>query len=310
MATIKYIRSLDGVRAIAILLVMAFHAGLINFGWVGVQLFFVLSGYLIIGILWKEKFLAQQPVAAKMKRFWIRRSLRIFPLYFAFVFLLGITYIVFHFPGTFKEYFPGLVTYTFNFSLHLPEKEGPFFTFLWSLSIEEQFYLFFPAIIFFFPPKVIKFMMITVIALSPVIRFIIGEHFINTGMNANVVANKVYWNTFSHLDAFFLGGIIPVLSLDTKIKKPLTLFFVCLIAVLAGGLYQFINSPSGPYYINDLGYTHGLTDNYAYVWQYTLLNALFFSTILVLVNYYTNTRFKKIHKFLESKWMVQIGKES
>ena len=51
MAGNGYIKSLDGVRAFAILLVMSFHARLTNFGWIGVQLFFVLSGFLITGIL-------------------------------------------------------------------------------------------------------------------------------------------------------------------------------------------------------------------------------------------------------------------
>ena len=57
----SYIKSLDGIRAAAIILVMTFHAGINHFGWMGVQLFFVLSGYLITGILWKEKFQKEMP---------------------------------------------------------------------------------------------------------------------------------------------------------------------------------------------------------------------------------------------------------
>ena len=80
---IGYIKSLDGIRAIAIILVMSFHADLTHFGWFGVQLFFVLSGFLITGILWKEKQ-AQTSLQYKFKKFWTRRSLRIFPLYFGY----------------------------------------------------------------------------------------------------------------------------------------------------------------------------------------------------------------------------------
>ena len=87
-----YIKSLDGVRAIAIILVMTFHAELNHFGWMGVQLFFVLSGYLITSILWKEKF-KPETISFRLKKFWVRRSLRIFPLYFGFLFFLGILFL-------------------------------------------------------------------------------------------------------------------------------------------------------------------------------------------------------------------------
>src|SRR5215210_7231030 len=106
-----YIKSLDGVRAVAIVLVMAFHSGIIQFGWMGVQLFFVLSGYLITGILWKEKSRTVS-VKTKLKNFWARRSLRIFPLYFGFLLVIALIYLIFHFPGYFPKYAPYLFTYT------------------------------------------------------------------------------------------------------------------------------------------------------------------------------------------------------
>lgn len=305
----SYIKSLDGVRAIAILLVMTFHADITYFGWTGVQLFFVLSGYLIIGILWKEKF-NPGSLSYKFKRFWTRRSLRIFPLYFGFIFLLALSYFLFNFPATFADYYPYLLTYTFNYSLHLPEKQGPFFTFLWSLSIEEQFYLLFPVIIFFCSPKFIKGLMIAIIFASPFIRFLLGRHYANLGLEPNVIANSVYWNTLSHMDAFFLGGLIPVLSLDTRIKKPNTIFFTSLTLVLIAGILNFIYTPSSVHYINDLGYAHGAIDNYVYVWEYTLLNLLFASFILILVSKHNQFNFSGIRKLMESKWMVKIGKVS
>ena len=51
----RYIKSLDGIRAFAVLLIMVYHANLLQFTWVAVQFFFVLSGFLITGILWNEK---------------------------------------------------------------------------------------------------------------------------------------------------------------------------------------------------------------------------------------------------------------
>src|ERR1700755_2707069 len=115
-----YIKSLDGVRAIAIILVMSFHAEITHFGWFGVQLFFVLSGFLITGILWKEKQNVA-PLSFKFKKFWVRRSLRIFPLYFGYLLFISLCYLFFHFPSYYSNYAPYLFTYTFNYTRSLPQ---------------------------------------------------------------------------------------------------------------------------------------------------------------------------------------------
>src|SRR5882757_9932541 len=99
----------------AIILVLSLHTGITHFGWIGVQLFFVLSGFLITGILWKEKS-APTTVLFKLKKFWVRRSLRIFPLYLAYLLVLGLLYLALHVPPNYHEWFPYLVTYTFNFT--------------------------------------------------------------------------------------------------------------------------------------------------------------------------------------------------
>ena len=309
MSNPGHIKSLDGVRAMAILLVMAFHLELLRFGWLGVQLFFVLSGYLIIGILWKEKFNAQ-PLSYKFKKFWVRRSLRIFPLYFGFLALMAIGYFLFKLPDSYPEYFPYLITYTFNFGLYLPDAQGPFFTFLWSLSIEEQIYLVFPLIIFFCKPKFIKYFMLAVIFCSPLIRFLLGEYFKSKGYESGLVSNLVYWNTTSHMDAFFLGGIIPVMSLHTRIKKPGHILIATLVIALAAGLWNFMHNDLSQYYINDLGYHYSLSKNYEHVWHYTLLNLVFASFVLTAVHWDKVQKPSIVRRFLESKWMINIGKVS
>lgn len=77
-----YIKQLDGLRAFAVISVMLFHLGIPFFsaGWLGVPLFFVLSGFLITGILINNK---NKP--HRFKNFYIRRSLRIFPLYYFYI---------------------------------------------------------------------------------------------------------------------------------------------------------------------------------------------------------------------------------
>ena len=309
-ATTGYIKSLDGVRAIAIILVMSFHAEITHFGWFGVQFFFVLSGFLITGILWKEKHI-DTPLSFKFKKFWVRRSLRIFPLYFGYLLFISISYIFFHFPSYYSNYAPYLFTYTFNYTRSLPQWQGnPLFTHLWSLSIEEQFYLFFPLIIFLCPPKFIKYLMLIIIAISPLTRFLLGEYYTHKGLTPAVAADAVYWNTLSHLDAFFMGGIIPVLSLDKKIKKPQLVFFISLAIALVAGIFNFIYTDSGGYYFNDLGYNHGQMQLYEHVWHYTCLNFLFASFILCIISIHSTKIFASIRSALENKWMVRMGKVS
>jgi peptidoglycan/LPS O-acetylase OafA/YrhL len=305
-----YIKSLDGIRAIAIILVMSFHYDMTYFGWFGVQLFFVLSGFLITGILWKEKQ-SQSSLQYKFKKFWTRRSLRIFPLYFGYLLFVGLSYLLFHFPSYYSYYAPYLFTYTFNYTRSLPQWQGnPLFTHLWSLCIEEQFYLFFPLIIFLCPPKFIKYLMVIIIALSPISRFALGEYYKSKGLSPDVVADAVYWNTLSHLDAFFMGGIIPVLSLNKKIKKPQFIFFGAIAIAFTAGLINFLTINSGHSYLNDLGYDHGQSKLYQHVWQYTCLNLVFASFILLLVSNYSNKLTAFIRKSFESNWMVRIGKVS
>jgi len=130
-----YIKSLDGARAASMILIMTFHANIAHVPWISVQLFFVLSGYLITGILWREKSKSDS-LAFKFKKFWVRRSFRIFPLYYGFLLLIALAYLLFHFPSYFKEYFPYAVSYTLNFKLAFFTTGNPIFHHLWTLSIE------------------------------------------------------------------------------------------------------------------------------------------------------------------------------
>ena len=143
-APTRYTR-LDGLRFVAISLVLFEHFGirgdLISAGYYGVDLFFVISGFLITGILLRSP--NEEPRKALI-RFMGRRALRIFPPYYLLIFILVIT--------GFKpamEYSASLLTYTFNYSAasHTDHPgQNPLY-YLWSLSVEEQFYLIWPLLI-------------------------------------------------------------------------------------------------------------------------------------------------------------------
>ncbi|HEV7230078.1 MAG TPA: acyltransferase [Bacteroidia bacterium] len=147
----KHIPQLDGIRCVAILCVIVGHwiawdvqnVFVRNIPWShGVLLFFVLSGYLISNILLslKEKTEKEEITIKKaLFTFYVRRFLRIFPIYYLTIFFL--CYINFKDA---RELFPWLVTYTSNL---LQASKGTLlgdFTHFWSLAVEEQFYLFWP----------------------------------------------------------------------------------------------------------------------------------------------------------------------
>ena len=150
------IKNLDGVRGIAILLVVLFHLPMqpgwggalgltLPFGWMGVQLFFVLSGFLITRILISSK---EQPFGAYLRRLYVRRVLRIFPLYYGFLLALGAVYLATALPEPLERYWPYLATFTWNWTrADAAWEESNRFVHLWSLSVEEQFYLVWPALV-------------------------------------------------------------------------------------------------------------------------------------------------------------------
>ncbi|HST31633.1 MAG TPA: acyltransferase [Chthoniobacterales bacterium] len=138
---------LDLLRALAILAVVIYHAGIMDFpmpgrvdrwGWIGVDLFFALSGYLIGGQLLAS--LARGD-SINLKRFFARRALRIMPAYFAIL-------AIYIFVPSWREYSPTTPWWKFflsvqNIGLH----GGTAFSHAWSLAVEDQFYLALPFIL-------------------------------------------------------------------------------------------------------------------------------------------------------------------
>ncbi len=143
---VSHIPSLDGLRGVSILLVLIFHVMLkqdhyIFKGDFGVDIFFVISGFIITTLLFKERI---KNGSISLKKFYIRRSLKIIPIaycYLAFVVLLNLYY---HFTPPADILSAGLFIKNTTFiPTRLDRATGHF----WSLSVEEQFYIVFPFIL-------------------------------------------------------------------------------------------------------------------------------------------------------------------
>lgn len=303
------IAGLDGLRAVAFLIVFLFHTRNLPFGWLGVQLFFVLSGFLITDILLRMK--EKLPRRDFFIKFYGRRFLRIFPLYYFYLILL--TGFIFIFPSLklnllnaeigrgFLNQIWVAAFYVYDF-FHASAffERSRFFTHLWSLSVEEQFYLIWPLLIFLTPREKFKQLCFTAIGLGFLFRLVItliyrAQVFPLLSGDPQQAVNVL---PFSHLDAFAFGAYIS----RFKIPRPrLQLLILFIFIPLLGLLTDYTSKGTVTF---ALGYDLPMTGYYKEVWAYTLLNYLF--AVLIYCVVHTNL----FTQVLESAPLRYLGRIS
>ncbi|MBV6879089.1 acyltransferase family protein [Epilithonimonas ginsengisoli] len=183
--SIKYRPEIDGLRAIAVIPVILFHMGFswIKGGFYGVDVFFVISGFLITSNILRN--LDQDKFS--FKDFWIKRAKRILPALYTMIFivLLLAPFLIFKgdIPALVTDAVPAIFSYSNFHSLFAfgnywgGTAEQSFFLHCWSLSVEEQFYLFYPFLLYFLFRKKrnIKMWLVGIIVIS-FLLFIIGSY--------------------------------------------------------------------------------------------------------------------------------------
>lgn len=174
---LKFFSQLDVLRCIAVLLTMVAHwfpaVGwrLIPYTWNGVDIFFTISGFLITLILFRKKELFDVGRLEIIRNFMMRRALRLFPIYYLFIFFFYITYKSFHLLWWLPELAPYLLTYTTNIYFYSLNNPGNgIFQHTWSLAVEEQFYLIWPWLVVFISPKRFKSVIIGLILFAFVVH--------------------------------------------------------------------------------------------------------------------------------------------
>lgn len=247
----RHIPVLDGVRALAILLVIVFHffqhrplpgsslalrlVKLTYLGSNGVDLFFVLSGFLITGILIEARGRRQA-----LRNFYMRRVLRIFPLYYGFLFviyvLLPLFHLARHVPFGDQWWF---WTYCSNiqatFSQRFPDGPGHF----WSLAIEEHFYLVWPFLVLRCPPRKLPWVCGSIIIAA-------------IGFRAALQAGgfNPYYFTLCRMDALAFGALLAALIRTPEgpagLRKWSTRLLLWALPVLAVSYFLLTGSGSGP----------------------------------------------------------------
>jgi peptidoglycan/LPS O-acetylase OafA/YrhL len=219
--------ALDGIRGFAIGLVLAHHFfeltapepglmdrvafGIAESGWIGVDLFFVLSGFLITGILYDTRDSQRYFV-----NFYARRTLRIFPLYYATLFLFFIVLPLVPHPLA-AEYVRDssrdqiwFWTYLTNFQV---ASRGDWYHYLvptvfWSLAIEEQFYLIWPLVVLSFTRRTLMRLCLTLCGVALAVRVALAV----TGVNPITL----FVLTPARMDCLLLGGFLALVRRDDE----------------------------------------------------------------------------------------------
>jgi peptidoglycan/LPS O-acetylase OafA/YrhL len=172
-----YRPEVDGLRAIAIIPVVLFHAGLNGFsgGYVGVDIFFVISGFLITSLIFREMEAGQ----FRFGRFWLRRARRLLPASYALVFTCMGCYVFIYPVVLFDAFAESILASTLFSSNILFWREGGYFSgalelqpllHTWSLAVEEQYYLLYPAVLLTMH-RFVRTHVITVLALICIASF-------------------------------------------------------------------------------------------------------------------------------------------
>lgn len=230
--------ALDGVRGIAIALVLVHHTkhffaipdwfgGLSEAGWSGVDLFFVLSGFLISTILLRGKGRPRQ-----LRTFWARRALRIFPLAYLVLLTLYVGVQV-GAPGMLNPiptetwWWFALYAGNIHITLHGWPPLGGLAT-VWSLAIEEQYYMVWPLVVRFLPRVVLPLFLLVLVGIAPFTREYVATRY---GGPAALVF------PLGRADSLAIGGLLAML-VESPRTQHVTLRACRLLALpgLVGGM--------------------------------------------------------------------------
>jgi peptidoglycan/LPS O-acetylase OafA/YrhL len=248
------IPSLDGLRGIAVALVIFYHFGLtLGFyplpGYLGVMMFFVLSGFLITWLLLKE---SGKTGDISLKQFYIRRTLRIFPAFYAFwIFTVGLR-LATHNPVSWG-YAVSAFFYVSDYYIGLAKQGTHFMGQTWSLGVEEQFYLLWPFLFWKGRNNLRRLATFLVVVIAGVwvyrviLRLVLG-----------VSPEYLQYAFDCRIDGLFMGCLLAILlkqqRLNTLIKAACFSAAAPLVPISLLALTVHLSNSLGPNYAQTVGF--------------------------------------------------------
>lgn len=245
-----YMPELDGLRFFAFLLVFIHHTALFSIipglsilhksGWIGVDLFFTLSAFLFTRLLIEEH---RKTGKINLKKFYIRRIFRIWPIYFIFIIISVLIFAMVNdtglsgYPGI---RFAGLCSFSDNIltSIYGEYNPLPYTSHLWTISFEEQFYIFIPLILIFLirSQRRIK---IRAVVISVIVFELIRILFIFADTNYLTI----WVLPLTHFESIVLGCVLGFRAIPAFIKKlnPVLIFICGLLLFIVMSLLPELN---------------------------------------------------------------------
>jgi peptidoglycan/LPS O-acetylase OafA/YrhL len=266
--TSKTIAPLDGIRALAILLVLGMHSkemlyqvagqesSLMNIppfkgGWVGIPLFFSLSGFLIGIQVWEELKSTQN---IKFLRFFLKRAFRIWPLFY----ILYIVFILFPYQSGVTDYLVNALFLSNFFGDNGPIRAS------WSLATEEQFYILLPFFLKIYCSllhkkkkqvtlKSVRFFLYFLLFAPIINRYIIWNYYLRMDhFDLTTYMKYIYRPIITHSEGLIAGLILATYYVENTMPKPSKHFgFALVLSSLLIGLFSFYSKV----YFNFLGIT-------------------------------------------------------
>ncbi len=290
------ITELDGLRGIAILMVVFFHYGSVQlsgntnffakivekatyFGWAGVDLFFVLSGFLICSVL-----LRSRDSKKYFSTFYKRRILRILPVYFLLLFIyIILSHLPFFYRVSFLSIIKGVPLWSYfaflqNFFMACTNSFGSKpLSVTWSIAIEEQFYIIFPVVVFYFKKWGLLFFLLLTIITAPVFRTQYDQWL------------PAYVLLQTRMDALSFGALIALVNYYFDLKRWAEKYYLPLILIM---LTSVLSCFAVRYLYGEIGTI-----------RHTLF-AIFFSCLLLFAITKQSSFFARV---LRNKYLTGVG---
>ncbi len=279
-----YSPALDGIRAIAVLAVMAYHSGLARGGYLGVDVFFVLSGFLITGLLLEER---RSSGGVNLRNFYARRALRLLPALFVFL-IVWTTVLLVTVPPTYWKYVGTYVAAVLFYAANWAAISGlPMGIFLhtWSLAVEEQFYLAWPLVAGLLSlsrrPLCVAGALAAAATATAGWRWYLSNHAASW--------RRIYMANDTHADGLLLGAAVAFLIVNggwfSRLRRPE-------LGALAGAalVSLLVATPLVPYY------AHGVT------------MAVAVATAVVILDVLAETSW--LRRLLGLRWLAATGRIS
>ena len=211
---------IQGLRALAVLAVITFHynPALLPGGFIGVDVFLVISGYLITQILMSQKLKSNQNILHTLKFFYFSRIKRIAPAYFVMLFATTVVAAILYIPPDYITFYKSLKSALYFNSNHYFAGFGDYFSpsaveqpllHTWSLAVEIQFYLLLPFLVLLLTEKTLK----AVYFLLIVSLIALAEY----RLRMQGIEQATYYSLFARIPEFLIGGLV-ALYIKTKPK--------------------------------------------------------------------------------------------